>query len=84
MSKHSARGPEWERQRKRVLVRDGDRCTACGAEEDLSVDHVMPISLQPDHDYADHELVTLCRRCNSIKSDRVLVRLDYRSPRWFS
>jgi len=44
----------------------------------------MPISLQPDHDYADHELVTLCRRCNSIKSDRVLVRLDYRSPRWFS
>lgn len=85
MSKHSARGPSWQAQRKRVLERDDWTCAYCRVHlegSNATVDHVSPVALDPGKTYRDDELVAACRTCNGRKQDRTLVRLDYRSPRW--
>lgn len=51
--------------RLKVLIRDGFRCTYCGAtkEDDrLEVDHVIPVSRGGTDDIGN--LVAACRRCN--------------------
>lgn len=86
MSKHSASGPEWQAQRLRVLARDGWQCAYCGKPlegSDATVDHINPIAQSEKREYSDSELISACRKCNSLKSDRVMVRTYYRSPRWF-
>ncbi|SNS41425.1 HNH endonuclease [Micrococcales bacterium KH10] len=72
---------EWKAQAERVKARDGHVCTACGSDADLTVDHIVPHAVEPGP-RLDSELVTLCRRCNGRKSDKVDVRLTWRSPRW--
>ena len=57
-----------ERQRFRVLVRDGFRCGACGASPltqrgiELDVDHIVPWS--KGGETTDDNLETKCKRCN--------------------
>jgi 5-methylcytosine-specific restriction endonuclease McrA len=57
-----------ERQRFRILVRDGFRCVGCGASPltqrgiELHVDHVLPWS--KGGDTTDDNLETKCKRCN--------------------
>lgn len=62
------RPPIPDQVRTDVLSRDGGRCVYCGADEDLSMDHVIPISKEG----ADtlRNLVTACRSCNSRKGAR--------------
>ncbi|MBA2626071.1 MAG: HNH endonuclease [Acidimicrobiia bacterium] len=73
------RGCQLERERKRNAsrphLRGGWRqmsqaqrraqpwCSSCGAREDLTVDHIVPRSLEGG-------LATLCRSCNGSKGDR--------------
>lgn len=92
MSKHSASGAAWQAQRLRVLNRDGWQCSLCGVDLDpinsnaptgATVDHVEPIAHADSRTYRDDELVSACRKCNSTKQDRALVRLDWHNPRWF-
>jgi 5-methylcytosine-specific restriction endonuclease McrA len=54
-------------KRARVHRRDGDRCVACGAGEELTLDHRVPIAKGG----GDHEsnLQTMCATCNLAKSD---------------
>ncbi|GMA34732.1 HNH endonuclease [Demequina litorisediminis] len=73
----------WARQRERILARDGHACTACGATEDLTVDHIIAVGAGGDAEVPDSELVALCNACNGRKSDRPKVRLDYRAENWF-
>lgn len=86
MAKHSARGSAWAAQRKRVLDRDGWTCLYCGKHPlegtDATVDHIHPISLNPDTTYHDHDLAAACRSCNGKKQDRTGTRVNYRNPRW--
>jgi len=85
MSKHSARGARWEAQRQRILDRDGWLCSACGKPlegADATVDHIEPISLNPGREYADHELVAMCKSCNGRKQDRLIARLPYFARSW--
>lgn len=72
----------WRAQAARVKQRDGHQCQACGSVEDLTVDHINPVAATGTTDYADHELITLCRPCNSRKGARTDARLDYRNPTW--
>jgi 5-methylcytosine-specific restriction endonuclease McrA len=57
-----------DRQRFRILVRDGFRCTACGASPltqpgvELHVDHVLPWSRGGET--TDDNLLTKCKQCN--------------------
>lgn len=79
------RTPEWKRLRKAVLERDAWRCTACGKElegRDATVDHVVPYT-GPESNVM-HNLVALCRSCNSTKQDRLIVRIDWFSRKWLT
>lgn len=85
MAKHSARGTTWAAQRQRVLDRDTWTCTYCHKHlegTDATVDHIQPISLNPDTNYRDDELTAACRSCNGKKQDKPLIRIAYFNPRW--
>lgn len=73
----------WKRQRRRIIDRDGNLCTKCGSTEDLTADHIDPHAKTNKDVVTDDELTTLCRTCNGRKSDKEVVRLDYRAPGWF-
>ena len=49
----------------KVFARDGYKCLACGSDEELSVDHIQPVSKGGTNDMEN--LQTLCRPCNSRK-----------------
>ena len=57
-----------DRQRFRILVRDGFRCKACGASPltqpgvELHVDHILPWS--KGGETIDDNLLTKCKQCN--------------------
>ena len=85
MAKHSARGADWDAQRKRVLDRDGWTCQNCAKPlvgADATVDHTDPISLDPTHTYSDDELRALCRSCNGRKGDKTMERQAWLNPSW--
>lgn len=71
------RGPNWEQQRRLVLVRDGHRCQHCGAPEHPNrthdVHHIQPFRTfgyvrgKNDHYLQANRLenlITLCRSCH--------------------
>lgn len=49
-------------RRLRILARDGYQCLKCGTNNDLCMDHIVPISRGGETD--DDNLQTLCRTCN--------------------
>lgn len=51
--------------RQRIFERDGRECRGCGATDDLTLDHIMPVIAGGDND--DSNLQVLCRSCNSRK-----------------
>lgn len=48
-----------------IMQRDAYRCRRCGAEDNLSIDHITPWSLGGDN--SQDNLQVLCRSCNSRK-----------------
>jgi 5-methylcytosine-specific restriction endonuclease McrA len=80
--RHNGRGkgsPESKRRRnranltkaqRRVLYeRDGHRCVICGANSDLTADHIIPVSRGGTKDLDN--LQTLCAACNYVKGARL-------------
>jgi hypothetical protein len=59
---------------KDLLVYLGPRCLCCGATNDLTFDHVLPLAKGGTHELANIQI--LCRRCNIAKGVRL--GLDYR------
>ncbi|MDF7818173.1 HNH endonuclease [Runella sp. MFBS21] len=53
--------------RQNIFKRDSHRCVYCGAQEDLTLDHVMPKSRGGRTSWDN--LVTACKRCNTRKGD---------------
>ncbi|EBR5151916.1 HNH endonuclease [Salmonella enterica] len=49
----------------KIFKRDGYRCRVCGTNEDLTIDHIQPVSKGGTSE--DENLQTLCRSCNSRK-----------------
>jgi len=48
-----------------IKARDGNRCKVCGADKDLTIDHIIPIATGGSEE--TDNLWTLCRSCNSVK-----------------
>lgn len=59
------------RTRWEVFKRDGFKCTYCGSQDELVIDHGDPFSKGGD-DCVDN-FVTACRVCNAGKRDSVLI-----------
>lgn len=58
------------KHRDSVFDRDGNQCVYCGSTENLTLDHVIPISKGGSDD--QDNLVCCCKRCNSSKNDKLL------------
>lgn len=70
-------GAKWIRRDRRLAIymRDGLACVYCGSslehdEVTLSLDHVIPVSRGGQN--VSRNLVTSCRKCNSVRGDRTL------------
>ncbi|MCF2531697.1 HNH endonuclease [Yinghuangia soli] len=64
--------------RRALFARDGGRCVYCGGAA-TSVDHVIPRSRGGQHTWEN--VVSACRRCNHVKSDRYIAELGWRMHR---
>ncbi len=65
--KNNGSTSQWRRIRQTVINRDGC-CQRCGAEERLTVDHIVPRILGGDDNL--NNLQVLCTHCNSSKGGR--------------
>jgi len=54
--------------RKKVFERDGKFCKHCGSTENLSMDHIIPVSKNGENSLEN--LQVLCRSCNSSKGNK--------------
>ncbi len=85
--------PRWHAARADCLDRDGYQCQECGSEDDLTVDHRIPLDVLFAHGITPEaidqaldvdNLQTLCRPCNSRKGERIdprsVTRHDWASP----
>jgi len=61
--------PLTKAQRERIFQRDKRKCVKCGANTNLSIDHIIPVSKGGDS--ADQNLQTLCQECNHKKGSRL-------------
>lgn len=55
-----------------VLSRDGVKCQHCGTDQDLTIDHIVPVSKGGGNELEN--LQVLCKSCNSKKKDLVAKR----------
>jgi len=54
--------------RQRILKRDNYRCSYCGSEKNLTIDHIIPKSRGGKNTWTN--LVTSCLKCNNKKNNR--------------
>ena len=59
----------WRALRKTILARDGYTCGYCGQIAD-TVDHILSIKDHPDQAMSPENLLSACKRCNSMKGSR--------------
>ena len=52
---------QWFYIRKRIIKRDGNKCTKCGAKKSLHVHHITYDNLFNEN---DEDLITLCAACH--------------------
>ncbi len=64
--------------RRAVYVRDDRTCQYCGHRAE-SIDHVVPRSRGGAHEWTN--VVACCRRCNTVKGDRLLSETSMRLHR---
>jgi len=57
---------QWEEKLKRL----GGKCQMCGSTEDITIDHIIPLS-KGGTNHIDN-LQPLCRRCNSRKQNKIM------------
>lgn len=72
---------KWKELAARIIERDGV-CCVCGTDENLSVDHIIPISAGGAV-WDEENLVTMCMTHNRQKSNNTSGQLtDYINPVW--
>ena len=55
-------------QRAKLIERDGPLCRWCGADTELTIDHVVPLARGGTNEPENLQL--LCSECNQLKGDR--------------
>lgn len=65
-----------ERHKKWLYENQGYLCLSCDSPNDITVDHVQPISKGGDHNVGNMQI--LCRSCNSRKGVK---NTDYRNKK---
>ena len=63
-------------QKKWLYDNQGSMCLSCGSPDDITVDHVEPVSKGGAHDVSNMQI--LCRSCNSRKGTK---STDYRNKK---
>jgi len=61
---------KWRVLRQQIFERDNHECQYCGASDDLTCDHIVPLMRGGTND--NENLNTACRSCNSSKGDKLL------------
>lgn len=57
---------KWRTKRKRILLRDGNKCTACSSKVGLVVHHTFYYTdYREPWRYPDSSLITLCENCHN-------------------
>lgn len=64
----------WERARFLAKRRDGFKCAQCGSRNKLEVHHVKRVRDAPDLAFDLNNLLTLCRDCHTVETDKELGR----------
>lgn len=62
--------------RRNLLLRDNSICQYCGSGQDLTVDHVKPVSKGGLWEWSN--LVTACNKCNGKKGSKTLKQLGWK------
>ena len=62
------------KHRYAIYSRDGHKCLKCGSSNNLTLDHIRPVSKGGSNKF--HNLQTLCEKCNNEKGAN---EIDYRS-----
>lgn len=57
-------------RREYILKRDGNNCLCCGSKENLTIDHIVPVSMGGCK--RRFNLQTLCGKCNNEKANRII------------
>ena len=59
------KNPLWRNKRKRIIYRDGGKCTVCGSKKELHVHHTYYYyeRIEPWR-YPDESLLTVCESCH--------------------
>lgn len=68
---------QWQELRRSTFERDEWACVYCGATDDLTCDHVVPLVRGGTND--NENLATACRSCNSSKGDKLLCEWERRA-----
>jgi 5-methylcytosine-specific restriction endonuclease McrA len=58
-------------KRKEIYKRDKNICLCCGTQENLTIDHIIPLSIGGSK--KGKNLQTLCKICNNIKGSKIIL-----------
>lgn len=75
-SKRGAKNVRVALNRNNIFLRDNFQCQYCGAEQHLTLDHVVPCCLGGGNTWEN--LVTCCSKCNSHKGSKTLKELRWK------
>lgn len=68
--KNNYRGEDWDKIRKKILERDGNKCTQCKKTKDLQVHHITPYHKTANN--GEDNLITLCPTHHSDEDNRII------------
>jgi predicted phage replisome organizer len=69
-------GTAYQKHFSTLMLRDEAKCVYCGSEEELVIDHLIPIIQGGDNNIDN--LVMCCKKCNSGKSGRLVEEAKYK------